>query len=241
MGYKKPTIAETYAEIHLAPETLTEARFFDVVPKLKDAGFTEVEFASAGLSLEVRQGFPPLPRETRRVRCWKPGRNELAQVAEDLFIINLTGQYPGWHAFVHLFDEGRRALAAGLGSVPARSLNLVTIDRFEVAREGFTVAKYLAVGGSVIPSWYADCSESLDLSLGRGLLEPNGRNRQVLVHVQAASDPVKVLFQAQFHDQVDEGADLQEALQRLHSEAHDTFEAMITDRLRDQVMGGQLV
>lgn len=236
MGYKNPTLTESLAELHLVPETLTEAHFFEVVPKLKDAGFTEVEFSMGGLRIE-RGTFP---REMQRVRCWKPGRNELVQVGEDLLIVNLTGEYPGWDAFVQLFNTGLSALEAGLGEFQIRSLNFQTIDRFEVAREGFSVSDYLDVGGRVIPKWYADCSESLDLNIGRGLLEPDGRNRQIQVAVKAATDPVKVLLQAHFHDLVQEGVDLQEMLVRIHRESTDTFESLITDRLRNEVMGGLL-
>lgn len=240
MGYRKPTLVETYTELHLLPETLTEARFFDVVPKLKDAGFTEIEFATAGLRVDVRPGASPRPRETQRVRCWKPGRRELAQVAEDWFAVNLTGEYPGWDAFVQLFNEGRRALQDGLGGLEIRSLALLTLDRFTVAKEGFSVSQYLDVGGRVVPAWYADCSESLDLDIGRGLLEPDGRNRQIHVKVQAATDPVTISFRVEFHDRVQEGVDLLDMLARLHDESNDTFEALITDRVRSEVMGGRV-
>src|SRR5438034_1011205 len=103
--YKNPTLVETFTELHLEPGTLTEARFFDVVPKLKELGFTEVEFATGGLKLDLTPGRTGMPRETQRVRSWRPGRRELAQVAEDLFVVNLTGEYPGWGGFTRLFNE----------------------------------------------------------------------------------------------------------------------------------------
>lgn len=239
MAYKKPTLIETYAELHLAERTLSEARFFDVVPKLKELGFTEVELATAGLSFDIKPGRLGMPRETQRVRCWKPGRQELAQVGEDLFVVNLTGEYPGWDRFVHLFDEGFGALEAGLGKLAVRSLNLLTRDQFQVPRDGFSVSEYLAVGGRVIPKWYEDCHESLDLSIGRGLLDPDGRNRQIQVGVRAAADPVTIAFQAAFHDVVKEGANPRAMLEGLHNESNDTFESLITDRTRNHVMGGR--
>ncbi len=239
MAYRKPTLVETYAELHLVTGTLTEARFFDVVPKLKELGFTEVELATAGLSFDIKPGRLGMPRETQRVRCWKPGRQELAQVGEDLFVVNLTGEYPGWDSFVRLFNEGLGALEAGLGGSSLRSLNLLTRDQFQVPREGFSVAEYLDVGGRVIPKWYEDCHESLDLSIGRGLLEPDGHNRQIQVGVRAAADPVTIAFQAAFHDLVQEGANPRAMLEALHNESNDTFESLITNRTRDQVMGGR--
>ncbi|HEX9729723.1 MAG TPA: TIGR04255 family protein [Gemmatimonadales bacterium] len=240
MSYRKPTLTETYAELHLAPETLTEARFFDVVPKLREAGFTEIELVPAGLSVQIRAGHA-VPRETQRVRCWKPGRKELTQVGEDLFVVNLTGDYPGWQAFVGLFNVGRAALEAGLGAVTLRSVNLLTIDRFRVPKKEFAASKYLDTGGSLIPQWYEECKESFDIDLGRGILEVDGRNRQVHVKVHAASDPVNVTFQANFHDRVAEDTDLEKLLERLHHESNETFEAFITDHMRKDVMGGLLL
>ena len=233
MGYRKPTLVETYAELHLVPDALTEAHFFDVVPELKKAGFTDIEFTTVGL--DIKGG---LPRQRQRVRCWREGRTELAQVGEDLLVVNLTGTYPGWDAFTELFDVGQQALEAGLGHVEVHSLNLLTTDIFEAAKEGFSISRYLDVGGRVIPNWYEDCSESLDLTLGRGLLPIDGRNRQVRVKVDAGTDPVKVQVHAQFHDVVEGGVSLRDVLERLHAESNRTFESVITDHLRDEVMGG---
>src|SRR5207249_4220734 len=112
-----------------------EARFFDVVPELKKLGFTDIELATVGLTLDIRQGRPS-PREKQRVRCWKPGRKELVQVGEDVLVTNLTGEYPGWDAFVHLFAQARQALAVGLGQIGITSLNLGAIDQFVAPQAG---------------------------------------------------------------------------------------------------------
>lgn len=239
MAYKKPTLTETYAEIHLAPGLLSEARFFDVVPRLKALGFSDVELSTVGMKLDIKQGRP-LPRDLQRVRCWKAGRTQLVQVGEDLLIANLTGQYPGWSSFVQLFEEAYQALVDGLGTVEPVSVNVAALDSFEVPKEGFSISDYLAVGGKIIPQWYANCGESLDMTLGRGLLEVDGRNRQVHVSVRSAGDPVKISFRTQCHDRVQAANDLKDLLFRLHDETNSTFEAMITDRVRHTVMGGEL-
>jgi uncharacterized protein (TIGR04255 family) len=174
------------------------------------------------------------------VRCWRPGRAELVQLVQDLIVVNLTGAYPGWDAFVELFAQARKALAAGLGDVEVSSLNFAAIDRFEVPRAGFSISQYLNVGGPIVPKWYVDCTESLDLDMGRGLLDQDGHNRQIHIDVRSAQDPVKVTFRTQFHDRVPAGGDLVQVLSRLHDESNLTFEAMITDRLRTMIMGGKL-
>lgn len=241
MGYRKPTLVEMYAEVHLAPESLKEAQFFAVVPKLQELGFSDVEFASVGLSFDVDPSAQAMqfPRETKRVRCWKPGKQELAQVGEDLLVVNLTGRYTGWDGFLRLFDEGLRGLRAGLNEVPIRSLNLLTIDRFRVPKDGFTVDSYLNVGGDVVPAWYEASSESLDITLGKGFLEHDHRNRRIQIGVRTNVDPVAILLHSSFHDVVDDGANLHPILERLHGESNKTFESMITDKTRNEVMGGK--
>lgn len=237
MAYRKPTLTETYSELRLTQGSLTEARFFELVPKVKEKGFTEIEFAAVGLSLEIKEGRP-FPREQQRVRCWKPGRTQLVQVGEDLLVINLTGQYPGWDAFLSLFHQGREALSEGLPDVEVDSLSLVTIDKFLVEKDAFSASSHLNVGGPIIPGWYSNTPESLDINLGKGLLAVDGRNRQVNINVKAGSDPVSVTIRSQFVDKLPPGSDLNEVLERLHKESNATFESLITDRLRSEIMGG---
>ena len=239
MAYKKPTLTETYAEVHLPQGVLTEARYFDVVPKLKDLGFTEVEFAPAGFSVQIKQGRP-FPREQQRVRCWKPGRTQLVQVGEDLLVVNLTGDYPGWDAFRKLFRQSIGALTSGLGRFEVESLNLATLDTLKVAKDGFIAQQYLDTGGSIVPKWYSRATQSFDMDLGIGLLEVDGRNRQVHVNVRAAEDPVVISIRCEFHDKVS-GGDLDVLLSSLHDESNAAFEALITDHVRNVVMGGRKV
>lgn len=237
MGYRKPTLVETYSELYLAADTLTESRFFDVVPALKAAGFTEVELGPGGIQLPGEGSI--FPRETQRVRCWKPSRTELVQIGQDQVILNLRGEYPGWDAFLRLFDEGYNAVNDSLGEISVRSLNLHTIDRFEAPREGFEISRYLDPRGGILPSWFEGCSESLDLDMGRGLLDPDGYNKQVHVKVQAATDPVRVQIRCNFHNEVETSSDLLDVLEHLHVDSTETFEALITDYLRNAVMEGQ--
>jgi len=238
VAYRKPTLVETHAELHLSQGSLSEARFFDIVPELKKLGFTDIELSTAGLSLDITQGRPST-REMQQVRCWRPGRKELVQLRADVLVANLTGDYPGWDAFVRLFAEARSALEAGMARPVVTSLNLGALDQFEVSRDGFSISGYLNVGGPIIPTWYAGCTASLDLDMGRGLLDQDGYNRQVHMAIRSGGDPVKIVFRSQFHDRVQAGADLVALLARLHDESNSTFEALITDRVRNEIMGGR--
>jgi uncharacterized protein (TIGR04255 family) len=240
VGYRKPTLFEVLAEVHLEPGHLTEARFFDVVPKIRDLGYTEIELTTGGLAFELQAGkMGGWPREKQRVRCWKPGKKELAQIGEDLFVLNLTGgDYPGWDHFLGMFVRAIPALRAGLGVLPIQSLKLHTIDRWVVPKVDFLLGQYLDVGGQIVPKWYDNCSESADIVLGRGMLQLESKNRNVNVTVSAVNDPVHIDIQCGFHDMVKIETDLIDTLERLHSESNATFESIITDRTRNHVMGG---
>jgi hypothetical protein len=73
MGYKKPTIIEIYIECFFAPSMLKVSRLFDVVPALREKGFTDIELQP---SFQVGIGEPNLQP---RIRCWSEGRKKLIQ------------------------------------------------------------------------------------------------------------------------------------------------------------------
>lgn len=235
MGYRNPTLVETFVEVYLQPDTLSEGRFFEVVPRLQALGFSDVELAPAGFEFP---SVTPFPRPKQRVRCWRPGRQALVQVGEDLLVVNLTGPYPGWDPFIQLFDQGLSALDA-IAGYQVKSLNLQTIDRFQAPQNGFSAEAYLNVGGRLIPHWFDGCRESFDMNLGHGYLEQDGRNRRVAVAVRTNTDPVTIEIQAAFHDAIDEGVALRPRLEQLHTESVAAFEALITDRTRNEIMGGR--
>lgn len=237
MAYRKPTLIETYVELHLGRGSLTEGQFFDVVPALKKLGYDDIELTTVGLSLDIKQGRPA-PREKQRVRCWKPGRRELVQVGEDLLVVNLTGEYPGWDAFLKIFSEAQSALIEGLSRIQIKSINLGSIDRFEVPIDDYSFSSYFDVGGKVVPAWYSNSREAIDIDLGSGILESDGRNRQIHIDVRIA-DSVIIGIRCQFHDAVSSGADLDSVLAQLHDESNEAFESIITDSVREQIMGGK--
>ncbi|MGH7709674.1 MAG: TIGR04255 family protein [Gemmatimonadaceae bacterium] len=237
VAYRKPTLTETYAELRLAEGSLTEARFFEVVPTLKKRGFADIEFATSGIRLDIREGGA-FPREQQRIRCWRNERKELIQVGEDLVIANLTGEYPGWDAFLGIFEECLTALQESLPGVVIDFLSLNTIDAFSVAKRDFRVDDFLHVGGEIIPRWYSGVRESFDIDIGRGLLPIDGANRQIHIKATASSDPVHVRMRCHFQERVPTGSKLEDVLETLHRESNVAFEALITDRVRNDIMGG---
>lgn len=239
MAYKKPVLTEILVEAHLRSASLEQSAFFEIVPALKSLGFTDVELSEAGYTIEIDPSDDePKPRAKPRVRCWRPDRQALIQVSEDLVVTNLTGPYPGWDHFRQLFQMAGEAVERSLSSVAYESLRLIAIDKFEVPRDGFTLGKYLQAGGKFIPHWYADADEPLDITLGRGFLQQQGKNRIIKIKVRTQDAVATVLMQSYFHNRLSPDADVLAVLEELHDESTSTFEALITDTLRIDVMGG---
>jgi len=238
LAYRKPILIEILAETHLHAGTLPESAFFDIVPVLKERGFTQVELGEAGLSVEIEASGEPRARQKPRVRCWRTDRKALVQIAEDLMVTNLTGLYPGWNHFRELYGTSVDALRTALPNAAYESLNLITVDRFEVPAIGFKLGSYLRCGGTYIPSWYEDANEPIDITLGRGFLRQQGRNRVVKVKVRILGDKARVDLEAVFHERVPAEPVLFAMLETLHDESTSAFEAMITDRTRHELMEG---
>ena len=234
MKYKNPTLVELYAEFFFADGTLPESTFFDVVPYLKGAGFSDVEMGAGVLEINVQEQSAE-PRS--RIRCWNQDRTRLVQLRENFIAVNLVGAYPGWMTFLEVFQTAQEAVAP-TGAVPL-SLSLVANDQITVSSEDFTLDRYLHVGGAHIPSWYAGATEPLDITLGWGTLPSDGFNRQLRAKVRPQDDDTtRIEFRTYFHELLGD-VDPLDKLADLHDRSNEMFEELITDLTREVVMGGQ--
>jgi uncharacterized protein (TIGR04255 family) len=233
MRYKKPVLIELFAECYFTPSTFSAVHVMDVVTGLRSKGFNDIELVE-GLQMGVEQ-----PAVQSRIRCWSPGRKKLLQLSEDCLIVNLVGEYPGWSPFVELADLALGLAAHSVRDLSLKSVNLNTIDRFTVPRASYLLDQYVNVGGKIVPGWYKGSKEALDLTLGWGLLNENGWNKQVNVRVRCA-EAVTIEFRAAHHKILASGLEWKSALNELHEQSNVTFEALITDKTRNEVMGGTI-
>lgn len=239
MAYKTPVLDEIYVETFYEAGSIRAESFFSIVPKLMEADFSEVEFSEAGIRLAIDPDAEDsvVPQPKPRVRCWLPDRSAVAQVSEDMVAVNLVGDYPGWARFTELFGEVLKSTQAGTPEAQPRSMNLSTIDRFTLPREGFRLGNYIQCGGTFIPAWYADADGNMDVNLGRGFLAKDGFNRKIGLRVRIEGDEVAVQLRASFHDRL-QTVEPSGLLEALHEESTKTFESIITDRVREEIMGG---
>ena len=115
---------------------------------------------------------------------------------------------------------------------------LQTIDNFSVNREGFSLGQYLNCGGDKVPAWYQNSNESADITLGKGFLEEDMKNRQIKIGIRKQKDSFSVRIDSIFHNKLNTNRDLNEVLEELHAESNESFESMITDKVRNEIMKG---
>jgi uncharacterized protein (TIGR04255 family) len=237
-SYNKPLLIEIYSEVHLEPAFLTPPRFFEIVPGLKSLGFIEVEFGQVG-TIQIDGAVGRVEQSTApRIRCWKSDKTKLVQLAEDMIAVNLVGPYPGWKDFRALFTSVHDLAGAALGTLPVVSLSLTTVDELVRPRDGFRVGTFFNCGGPRIPTWYKDVSHAFDITMGIGRLKEDGFNRQIRFSGRPSGESFTVRVNCVFHDKVAEPSQTLLLLETLHQESVDSFESIITDRTRGEVMGG---
>lgn len=237
MGYKKPLLVEIYAELHLGAGAMPQAQLLKVVNLLQPT-VPEVEIGAVN-TVELNPSLGQVIRKTEpRLRCWSAKRDRLVQLSPDLIVVNQVGDYLGWKVFETLFREVQGHLAAAHDKLSIASVSLNTIDKLEVPIEGFTMGKFFECGGRFMPAYYADVREPCDVSLGHGVLDTDGFNRQLRVSLRAEEGKAKVVVNGTFHRRLEKQAELFALLGRLHTESTDTFEALITAETRKH-MGGK--
>lgn len=243
MSYKRPILTEIYASLYLQPGTLPSAQIANVVPVLQRQGFSEIE--SAMFDVEVNSSAGEVVRSKHNVtRCWSQDHTRLVQLAIDHVVMNLVtpdGKYPGWDTFLNtVVEPTMSSLTESLPTWRPESLALNTIDRASIALSGFRLGDYLNCGGPRIPAILADTSVAFDYDIGRGLLQVDGRNRQLHISGRIVDGSYDLHTVAVLHDRIESDRDIRPTLERLHDESNSWFESMINDRLRNEVMGGEV-
>jgi len=228
---------EIVADLYLEPGSLPEKSLMAIARELAEHDLDDLEFAQ-GVVVES-QDQALVPKIVPRIRCWDSERIRLVQLSPDAVSVNLIGEYPGWEKF----REHIRISRASIESALKRDLQLIrvelqTIDKWKVDSAGFTIGQHLNCGGTFIPQWYSSVSVSSDINLGQGFHNKDGFNKKVNVQVRTSE------ADAQFQIVIVLGVSAQERdfntmMEQLHSESVQFFEEIITDRVRDKIMGGQ--
>jgi hypothetical protein len=243
-SYKNPILIEVYAELSLEHGQLNPQHFFSIGPRLASLGLTQVDFQTVTQSVSVRapaSGPPEMKLdEVPRVRCWHPDRTKLVQFSPDLIVVNLLRPYTGWQTFEGLFRATMLQFEQVLGgALRGQTLSFLTTDQMRVAREGFSIGRYLNTGGLIVPAWYRDVAVAADLSLGYGQVEVDGHNRSLSIHVRPSPADVAIEIKAAFRQHLRGRSGIANELNELHEQSNETFEALVTDTTRNVVMGGQ--
>jgi hypothetical protein len=237
MRYKNPTLTEIYAEFHFEAGLLPDKALITLGHELATRGLDEQEFTQSLVkSEEPGKDATILPR----IRCWDRDRTKLIQLSQNLVIVNLIGEYPGWSKFKEHAAIARDAIKKALKQSPSiKRIDFVAIDKWKVESATFSMARYFQCGGSFIPGWYSDVTVSSDISLGQGFHNRDGYNQNIKVAVRVSqnSADIQIVTTLGVTRSIE---DPESVLDQLHSEAVHIFEGLITDTVRNEVMGGQV-
>lgn len=241
MSYQRPILIEIYAELFFEPGSLSFAQMLEIVQPLHRRGFTTIESGEATEAGADRMDGAEAAARMPVIRSWTEDRARLVQLAPDKIAMNLMspeGSYPGWNLFVSgvmqpTIDVVRQVAPRAR---PA-SVALNTLDRFTIP-PGVAVGEFLNCGGPRIPSILADTTQPFDYDVGRGLLQTDGRNRQLHLSGHPTEGAYLITILAVFHEKLGDGEDVLQKLERLHNDSNESFESLITDRTRSEVMKG---
>lgn len=240
MSYQRPIITEIYAELFFQTGTFSFAQMLEVVPPLQHRGFSVVESADIA-ETEGTATSELRPPHVPRIRCWTEDKTRLVQLSPESIAMNLVsleGTYPGWDLFV---SEVVRPVSAIFQQAAPKarpvSLALNTLDRLPIPPE-LPLGDFLNCGGPRIPAILADTTQAFDYDIGRGLLQRDGKNRQLHISGRPGPAAFVVDIHAVFHETIADGEDILQQLERLHDDANEVFESIITERTRNEVMKG---
>jgi uncharacterized protein (TIGR04255 family) len=238
MDYRNPTLTEILVELHLVEGALPEKNFMMLVSELASYGLNNLEFAQALTVIHQDNEQEPEPKIVPRIRCWDQERVRLVQISPDVVVVNVIGEYPGWGKFNEHVRTACEAIAKALKSdfQPAR-VELTTIDKWKADLAGFTIGQYLNCGGPVIPEWYSEVGVSSDISLGQGFYNKDGFNKRVKITARPTDDNVEFQLVITF-GKTNQQKDLNTLMESLHSDSVQCFEGIITNKIREEVMGG---
>lgn len=226
-NYREPALTEIFAELRLESGLMPPAKYFEVVPDLTSAGLSEITMTQAVIGQALVQVTP-------RVQCWSLDKARLVQLSQDTVTANLVGKYPGWKSFRELFTSVE-ALLRKRDLLRPQTITLTTIDKVATDQGSFRLGRYVNCGGALVPRIYDTVTEACDVSLGFGVPNVDGFNRQMLLNVRKDAAAANIQLVCTLTERTD-AAGIGAMLDALHDEANNWFEDSITDATRE-IMG----
>jgi hypothetical protein len=104
--YAKPLLTEILAEVHFGEAQLRGEQLVEAARLVSGITGGTVELEARPLVPSSGTVGAPILRSW--IKLWSSDRQRLVQLTDDLTVVNLVGQYPGW--------SGCRAFPAGTGT-----------------------------------------------------------------------------------------------------------------------------
>lgn len=229
MSYNDPILVEIYARIFLEEGVLNATRIIDAATSLKKIGINNNEFVSM---LEGKQENAI----STRLRCWDKKRVRLIQLSNDIIVFNYVNKYPGWDTFTKFIKDSLAQLECDVAN-NFKSIELRTIDSITVPVGDFNFSDWINCADNRIPDWYKDSHDMLDINIGKGSFANSGKNRQLLIAMRKKGDEFIIRIESVFHNLKSDN-NLFTTLDIIHVESNNSFESLITDKVRKDIMKG---
>jgi len=120
-------------------------------------------------------------------------------------------------------------------------VSLSYIDKIDdIDDKDFTLGKYINCNNDILPRILNDSKEASDCIIGRGNANIEN-NRQIKLALRINEKRLyNIRLETVFLVLIHENTDLNEILKELHFQGNELFEKIITDYVRQEIMGGTI-
>ncbi len=238
MAYKNPILNEIYYEFFFE-KGISLNEQFDIANFLKNDGFEKMEHSPVIENYDSDGSIPI------RIRLWRNNKRELFQIFSNRIAFNYIpfnvdgGKYEGWQSFLSKCLDIQNKFKS-ICNISGKQISLCYIDKREISDDSFKLGKYINCNSRYVPEFFEDACLDSDLIIGNGRLDKDN-NMQLRIGFNNISSNKYILHINTLFNSLDSfKSDIESALNGLHGKCVGLFEEIITDHMRNIVMGGTL-
>lgn len=243
MAYNNPILIE-YVTIIQGDEAIFKKQDIDNFHKIAgELGLqsTEKFIHERTLKIDLKAGSKSSgisdvgETELDGTRFWSADKKKLIQISPKRITVNLMGDYE-WEKYRNFYVSVIEKVGGYFNMDKITILGLQTIDRFKA--KATSVGDYINCGGDYVPGLYRNEKLAFDITLGLGFLESDGFNKQFRFVMRPVSGEFNFFVDSIFQVKFTKGKDLVGELEGLRKISDKAFEGWITDKVRNEIMGG---
>jgi uncharacterized protein (TIGR04255 family) len=239
MSYKNPIINEIYCQFYYNHSVIQQEQY--KIMDLMKPHFEETEIEP---DLAI---ITPGNKMSVRIRLWKNEKKELLQIFGNRIAFNYLphvedgAEYKGWKYFCDNNIKYISLIEKEFSNITWNKVSLSYIDKIDdIDDKDFTLGKYINCNNDILPRILNDSKEASDCIIGRGNANIEN-NRQIKLALRINEKRLyNIRLETVFLVLIHENTDLNEILKELHFQGNELFEKIITDYVRQEIMGGTI-